>query len=470
MKEDGVMKKTKKIMLLLSLLLILVIPLSACVNKGGTNTASVNEKAVKNVIIMISDGCGANHILATDYFTNGQAGVQVYEAFPARYYVSTYSAGKIETDDDARYVYDPATIWSSFEALKSRVTDSAAAATAMATGIKTYNGAIGLDPNQKELRNIAADFEELGKSTGVITSVELSHATPAGFVTHHPDRRAYLEIANQMIRESATDVIMGAGNPRYNDDGEQRSSIGDDDYAFVGGRETWEALGNGSLGNDADGDGDIDQWHLIQTKVEFTALQTGTVPNRVIGVPEVYSSLQYNRSGDVNADPFVVPLLETVPSLAVMTRGALNVLDNDPDGFFLLIEGGAIDWAASNNQSGRMIEEETDFNQAAAAVADWVDANSSWSETLVIVTSDHETGYLTGTPGVYDEVINNGQSIMPTMAWNSDSHTNQLVPIFAKGPGVDLFEKYAVGSDPVRGAYLDNTDIPKVIRESLGVK
>jgi alkaline phosphatase len=190
----------------------------------------------------------------------------------------------------------------------------------------------------------------------------------------------------------------------------------------------------------------------------------------VIGVPEVYSSLQYNRSGDVNADPFVVPLLETVPSLAVMTRGALNVLDNDPDGFFLLIEGGAIDWAASNNQSGRMIEEETDFNQAAAAVSDWVNANSSWSETLVIVTSDHETGYLTGTPGVYDEVINNGQGIMPTMAWNSDSHTNQLVPIFAKGPGVDLFEKYAVGSDPVRGAYLDNTDIPKVIRELLGVK
>lgn len=467
MKEDGVMKKTKKGMLLLSVMLILVVPVTACVNKGGTTTASGDEKVIKNVIIMISDGCGANQIMATDYFTNGQAGTQVYQAFPVRYYVSTYSAGKIETDDDDRYTYDPATIWNSFDELKSRVTDSAAASTAMATGTKTYNGAIGVDQNLNALRNISEDFEELGKSTGVITSVELSHATPAGFVTHHPDRRAYLEIANQMIRESATDVIMGTGNPLYNDSGEQRNTIGEDDYAFVGGRETWQALGAGSLGNDADGDGNTDKWQLIETKEEFADLQTGDVPNRVIGVPQVYSSLQYNRSGDVNADPFVVPMIETIPSLAMMTRGALNVLDNDQDGFFLLVEGGAIDWAASNNQSGRMIEEETDFNLAAAAVCDWVEANSSWSETLVIVTSDHETGYLTGTPGVYDEVKNNGQGVMPTMVWNSTDHTNQLVPIFAKGPGADLFEKYAVGSDPVRGAYLDNTDIHKVIRELL---
>ena len=97
----------------------------------------------------------------------------------------------------------------------------------------------------------------------------------------------------------------------------------------------------------------------------------------------------------------------------------------------------------------------------------WVEGNSSWSETLVIVTSDHETGYLTGSSGIYNEVVNNGKGVMPTMVWNSQSHTNQLVPIFAKGPGSDLFRKYAVGSDPVRGAYINNTDIPRVIRELL---
>lgn len=466
MKEDGVMKKTKKGMVLLLVMLILVISVTACVNGRGTS-ASGDGKAVKNVILMISDGGGANHILATDYFTDGKAGTQIYEKFPVRLSMSTYSTGAVETDDDARYTYNPATVWSSFDELKMRATDSAAASTAMATGTKTYNGAIGVDPNREKLRNISEDFEEIGKSTGVITSVELSHATTAGFVAHHPDRRDYREIANQMIRESATDVIMGTGNPLYNSYGILKSSVEDSDYDYVGGKETWEALVAGNVGNDADGDGDVDKWKLIQTKAEFEALQTGKTPSRVIGVPQVYTTLQYNRKGDEKEVAFEDEQIETVPSLAVMANGALNVLDNDRDGFFLLIESGAVDWASSENESGRMIEEKTDFNLAAAAVCDWVETNSSWSETLVIVTSDHETGYLTGTPGVYDKVINNGKGKMPTMTWNSDSHTNQLVPVFAKGPGVDLFQKYAVGYDPVRGAYINNTDIPKLIRELL---
>lgn len=423
--------------------------------------------AFKNVILMISDGCGANHIMATDYFTNGQAGSQVYEAFPARYYVSTYSAGKIESDDDARYTYDPAIVWNSFEELKNRATDSAASATAMATGSKTYNGAIGVDPNLKALPNLTEDFEAKGKSTGVITSVELSHATPAAFVVHDPDRSNYSGIANQMIKESRIDVIMGAGNPLYNDDSVKRSTVEADYYQFVGGQETWAALEAGSLANDADGDGDSDPWQLIQTKADFEALQSGAAPNRVIGVPPVYTTLQYGRAGDLNARPFAVGLNNQVPSLATMASAALNVLDNNEAGFFLMIEGGAVDWAASKNHSGRMIEEETAFNEAAATVCDWVEANSSWSETLVIVTSDHETGYLTGSAGIYDEVVNNGQGQMPTMVWNSEGHTNQLVPVFAKGPGADLFQKYAVGADPVRGAYINNTDIPRVIRELL---
>lgn len=423
--------------------------------------------AFKNVILLISDGGGANHIMATDYFTEGQAGTQVYEAFPARYYMSTYSAGKIETTDDSRYVYDPATVWSSFEELKNRATDSAASATAMATGSKTYNGAIGVDPNLKALRNLTEDFEAKGKATGVVTSVELSHATPAAFVAHDADRSNYSGIANQMIRESTIDVIMGAGNPLYNDDSVKRNTMEAEYYQFVGGQETWAALEAGTLGNDADGDGDSEPWQLIQTKADFEALQSGAAPDRVIGVPPVYTTLQYGRAGDLNAKPFAVALNNQVPSLATMASASLNVLDNNETGFFLVIEGGAVDWAASNNQSGRMIEEETAFNEAATAVCNWVEANSSWSETLVIVTSDHETGYLTGSAGVYNEVVNNGQGQMPTMVWNSEGHTNQLVPIFAKGPGADLFQKYAVGTDPVRGAYINNTDIPRVIRELL---
>lgn len=150
-----------------------------------------------------------------------------------------------------------------------------------------------------------------------------------------------------------------------------------------------------------------------------------------------------------------------------MAKVALNVLDNDEDGFFLMIEGGAVDWAGHANQNGRLIEEQEDFNQAVEAVCDWVEANSSWSETLVIVTGDHETGYLTGTAGVYDEVINYGQGVMPAMAWNSGNHTNQLIPFYAKGSGAEIFKKLANEFYPVRGNYLDNTEISEAIRNLL---
>ena len=128
-----------------------------------------------------------------------------------------------------------------------------------------------------------------------------------------------------------------------------------------------------------------------------------------------------------------------------------------------MIEGGAVDWAGHANQSGRLIEEQEDFNAAVEAVCKWVEENSSWSETLVIVTGDHEAGYLTGTNGVNDEVSNNGEGVMPTMAWNSGDHTNQLIPFYAKGCGAEIFKKLADEKDPVRGNYINNTEMMDAI-------
>ncbi len=429
--------------------------------------APVNAGSIKNVIFMISDGCGSNQILATDYFTDGKAGTQVYEQFPTKLNMSTYSHIELGTADDLLGLYDPETIWSSFDLMKNYPTDSSAAATAMATGTKTYNAAIGVDQAEQDLVNIREDFEAQNKATGVITSVEFSHATPASFVAHNSSRQNYSEIAYEMLTDSDTDVIMGAGNPLYDDNGKLRTVVEDSNYDYVGGKDTWDNLVAGNLGNDADGDGDRDNWNLIQTKTEFEALQTGNTPERVIGVPQVFQTLQLDRAGDGNVAPFTVAMNENVPTLDVMAKSALNVLDNDNDGFFLMIEGGAIDWASHGKLSGRLIEEETDFNHSVEAVCNWVEANSNWDETLVIVTGDHETGYLTGATGVYGEVTNNGKGVMPTMAWNSTNHTNQLVPFFAKGPGAELFDNYANGSDPFKGAYLDNTEISLVIRDLL---
>lgn len=429
--------------------------------------APVNTGSIKNVILMISDGCGSNQILATDYYIDGKAGTQIYEQFPTKLSMSTYSHNELGAADDLVSVYDPETIWSSFDVLKNYPTDSSAAATAMASGTKTYNAAIGVDQQEQDLVNIREDFEAQNKATGVITSVEFSHATPASFVAHNLSRQNYSEIANEMLKDSNTDVIMGAGNPLYDDNGKLRTVVEDSNYDYVGGKDTWDSLVTGNLGNDADGDGDQDNWNLIQTKAEFEALQTGNTPERVIGIPQVFQTLQLDRAGDGTVAPFTVTMNDNVPTLDVMAKSALNILDNDDDGFFLMIEGGAIDWASHGNLSGRLIEEETDFNHSVEAVCNWVEANSNWDETLVIVTGDHETGYLTGATGVYGEVNNNGKGVMPTMAWNSSNHTNQLVPFFAKGSGSELFNNYANGSDPIKGAYMDNTEISLVIRDLL---
>lgn len=425
-------------------------------------------KTVKNVILMISDGWGYNQILSTDYYMDGKIGTQSYERFPTKVAMSTYSFGKSKAAfDDANGVYSP-DLWLDFNSFKNNPTDSASAGTAMSTGTKTYDNAIGVDQGEKALKQITADFEALGKATGVITSVEFSHATPASFVAHNVSRNNYSAIANEMIRDSATDVIMGAGNPLYDDNGVRRTSVTDSNYNYVGGKATWDALMAGTLANDADSDGDAEAWNLIQNKAAFEALQTGETPDRVIGIPQVFTTLQQARAGNGNANAFTVPFNAEVPTLDVMAKGALNVLDNNQDGFFLMIEGGAIDWAGHANQSGRLIEEQADFNATVNAVCKWIEQNSSWSETLLIVTGDHETGYLTGTAGVYNAVQNNGKGQMPAMAWNSGDHTNQLIPFFAKGMGAELFKKVADQMDTVRGNYLDNTEIPLVIRTLIG--
>ncbi len=439
----------------------LIITFFAVTAAAQTSAKAPSKPTLKNIIIMISDGCGYNQIDAASLYQYGRTGVQPYENFPVRCAVSTYSAGGS---------YDPNKAWSSFNYVKSGYTDSAAAATAMSTGTKTHYGIIGLDVNKKPLKHLIERCEELGKATGVVTSVSISHATPAGFAAHNEYLKNYTDIANEMFYRSSLEVIMGAGHPMYDDDNKFIIKPDDSEYKYIGGRETWADLSDGKLvGADADGDSVADDWTVIHKLSEFEALANGPTPKRVIGLAQVKSTLQQKRSGD-SSIAFAVPFNQNVPTLAQMTKAAINVLDDDPNGLFLMVEGGAIDWAGHDNQSGRMIEEEIDFNKAVEAVLEWVSSNSNWDETLVIVTGDHETGYLTGPDSgkkesgpVWNPLINNGQGKMPGMQWNSKDHTNSLIPFFAKGSGADLFKDAAANTDSRRGNYIDNTDIAKVI-------
>jgi len=430
----------------------------ACAGPPHVNNRDGLKHQPKNVIILIADGCGFNHVKAADYYQCGLIPCQLYEDFPVQLAMSTYPSG---------WHYDPNSVWASFDYVRENATDSAAAATAIATGVKTFNQGIGVDVNGVRVPNIVEQAEKLGKATGVITSVPFSHATPAAFVAHTPDRDNFGEIARQMVFESAVDVVMGCGHPLYDNNGGYRRP---GNLTYIGGETLWMGLTRHTAGGDADGDGIPDLWQLIQTRLEFQTLMTGDTPKRVFGVPQVYETLQEYRSGSASVPPYAVPLTQTVPTLEEMSRGAINVLDDDPDGFFLMIEGGAVDWAAQSNRSGRLIEEMVGFNKSVDAVLAWVEQNSNWGETLLIVTADHESGYLTGpgsgqkpTGPVWNDIVNYGEANMPGMEWHTGGHTNSLVPFFAKGRGAKLFKETIDGNDPVRGPYIDNTDIANII-------
>ena len=422
---------------------------------------------VKNIIIMISDGCGYHHVDAASLYQYGQTDVQAYEQFPVRLGMSTYAAGQ---------TYEPALAWKYFNYVldSTGCTDSAAAATAMSTGVKTYKGAIGVDLDRHPLTHIVEAAEQKGKATGVITTVQLSHATPAGFVAHNKSRDNYEQIARQMLYKSRLEVIMGCGHPCHDDDGMPIEK--DKEYKYVGGESTWDDLKDGSVtGSDCDGDGRPDEWVFIDKREDFQAMMVGATAKRVIGIPRKHTTLQQARGGDKKAEPFAVPYNGDVPTLAEMTKAALNVLDNDSDGFFLMIEGGAIDWADHNNQIGRLIEEQIDFNKAVEAVLQWIAMNSDWEQTLLIVTADHECGYLTGPESgisqngpVWNPLIGRGIGKAPDAEWHSTGHTNSLVPFYARGCGSQLFKQSARNRDSVRGFYLDNTSITKVVFSLLG--
>lgn len=411
----------------------------------------------KHVIILVGDGFGFNHIDAASFYQFGKTRRQVYERFPVRCAMSTFSHGK---------GYDPAHHWATFDNPRHGATDSAAAATAMACGIKTYDSAVGVNTEKQPVRNILEAAHSRGMRTGVVTSVQWSHATPAGFVAHKENRGMYEEIAREMVYESRADVIMGAGHPLFDNSGNFLPAPGT--YKYVGGVTTWEELRTGKAGNDLDGDGVPDPWSLIETKEQFLALANGPAPRRVLGTAQVAETLQANRAGESKV-PFDVPRLAAVPSLADMVLAALNVLDDDPDGFVLMVEGGAIDWASHGNNTVRMIEEVIDFNLAIEAVVEWVEQHGSWDDALVIVTADHETGYLTGPNAdpTWPPLRNNGFGTLPGLEWHSGGHTNSLVPFFANGTAAQRFNERATGKDPVYGRYLDNTDIALVIFDLL---
>ncbi len=444
-------------------------------------TISVYAQKPKNIILMIGDGMGFNHIQAcNNYYGENQQ----YEKWNMLR-VSTYSKEGFYNSDSA---------YNDFNYVKKRFTDSGAAATALATGYKTHKGVIGLNENYYSVKNLSEYAEENGMSSGVVTSVPFPHATPAGFIAHVVHRGLYQTIASQMLIDSKSDVIIGCGNPNFDDNGKKIETL---KYKYISEQLFNDVISNSSMLTDNQGnkrliqscdeDNTPDTWTYIDSYSEFKDVSEGNnIPKRLFGMPEVFSTLQASRiSSEFN---------QGLPDLSMLSTAALNVLAKNKKGFFLMIEGGAIDWASHDSSFVRTIEETKDFNNSINAVINWVEKNSNWKETIVIITADHETGFLTNAnvnETGYNAATEKNYSILqlnnpkhndtefkynqPSDEYTKCDHTNQLVPLFFTGAGEEKFlkkvEKYKKNNlnfDKLSNAtYIDNTDIAKVIIDMI---
>ncbi len=517
--------------------------------------AENSDRPAKNVILMVADGAGFNTFdAAAMYLGRWDAQAQrsrlVYDG-PGwvRYACTTYPLSLVRvpfTAGNTRWrlpapgggtalelelrwnpaqspwlVYNPGKAWDTrallgisaagfrgYAWLRTTPTDSAAAATALGSGIKTYNGAINWSPADQPLlgQTLAEIAKARGKAVGVITTVPWSHATPAGLGgAHNRSREAYAEIANEMLTAPYLDLIMGAGHPEFDNNGRPISPPADKtakrveadktanasppaskgaaklakrETKYVGGPATWLLLRQGKHPAG---------WRLIETPEEFQALAEGKGPPiepgpapriKLLGTAQVATTLQQGRGKYQAGDtPFSQPRNPNVPSLATMAQAALRALSADTDGFYLAIEGGAVDWANHSNQPARMVEEQLDFLRAVEAVVQWVETHSRWDETLVIVTADHETGLIWGPQSdrvAFQPIVDRGEGHLPGLRYNATGHTNSLVPLYARGPGSQRFATLVDGQDPTAaakwgfsGQYVDNTDIFTVCRAAL---
>ncbi|QQX80890.1 alkaline phosphatase [Shewanella sp. KX20019] len=283
----------------------------------------------KNMIIMVGDGMGPAYTSAYRYFQDNP-----------------------DTEEIEQTVFDRLLVGmaSTYPARESGyVTDSAASATALATGVKSYNGAISVDINKRPLTTIMQMAKARGMSTGVAVTSQVNHATPAAFLTHNESRRNYQAIAADMLKSDA-DVILGGGQKYFS-----------------------EAL--------------LNQFNAkgYQHITQLTQLDSITKP-KVLGL---FADVQL---------PWVIDDSDA-NTLSKLTQKSLDLLSQNEKGFVLLVEGSLIDWAGHNNDIATAMAEMHGFANAIEVVEQYIRQHP---DTLLVVTADHNTGGLSiGANGEY---------------------------------------------------------------------
>ncbi|MFT4697371.1 MAG: alkaline phosphatase [Flavobacteriaceae bacterium] len=322
-----------------------------------TSTSYIIPKKVKkpkNIILLIGDGMGLSEVSASQFFNKENSN---FERFPV--------VGLIKTS-----------------ASSDLITDSAAGATAFSAGIKTYNGAIGVDKDSISIETIVEQISKKDIVTGVVSTSSITHATPASFYAHVKLRRMYEDIAVDMVA-SDIDFFAGGGLKFFNNRTDKQNLI-----------EQLKTKGFDVI---------TDQLPTtVSDKKQAILLAKDEMPKMLDG------------RGDF---------------LPNATKLALDALSKNEEGFFLMVEGSQIDWGGHANDADYLISELIDFDNAMGVALDFAKQNG---ETLVIVTADHETG---GFTLASDEDDYN--KIKPV--FSTGGHSATMVPVFAKGPSENVF-------------------------------
>ncbi|MGV2938674.1 alkaline phosphatase [Mesobacillus sp. LC4] len=430
---------------------------------GAFNAEAKNDKKdhsaeIKNVIFLVGDGMGVSYTSAYRYLKDNP---------------NTPEAEKTEFDkylvgNQMTYPEDP----------EQNVTDSASAATAMSAGIKTYNNAIAVDNDGSEVKTVLEAAKENGKATGLVATSEITHATPASFGAHDKTRKNMNGIADDYFDELVNgehkiDVMLGGGLSNFERaDRNLAVDFQKDGYSYVTNKQ--DLLNN--------------------TNEKVLGLFAPGGMDKMI-----------DRS-------------EETPSLEEMTKSAIQRLNKDKDGFFLMVEGSQVDWAGHDNDIVAAMSEMEDFEKAYKAAIEFAKKDK---HTLVVATADHSTGgYSIGANGIYNwfgapikaakrtpdfmaSEIANGASVEETLkkyidfesqdlpaltaeeiqsvkdaasgkkadidnaiekifdtrsntGWTTGGHTGEDVPVYAFGPGKERFY-----------GQIDNTDNAKNIFDIL---
>ncbi|WP_303923408.1 alkaline phosphatase [Draconibacterium sediminis] len=325
----------------------------------------------KNIIFLIGDGMGVSQVFAGITANQGHLFL-----------------------DNFRHIG-----FSKTQSANNYITDSAAGGTALACGVRTYNGAIGVDTDTVKVKSILEEAEAKGLATGLVSTSAITHATPASFIAHQPSRNMYENIAADFLNTDI-DVFIGGGNDHFTKRKDGRN-----------------------LANELKEKG-----YTVETDIEKIA---NVKSGKLAGLTAEVHNGRTTERGDM---------------LPVATSTAINILDNNDKGFFLMIEGSQIDWGGHASSTVYIVEDMLDFDQTIGKALEFAAKDG---ETLVLVTADHETGGMALTGG--DMSTGRVKADYPTTG-----HTAVMVPVFAYGPGAEEFM-----------GIMDNTDIHDKMKKLL---